>query len=86
MILQTVKSYEELEERMQQTIQKTALMVLREALEKIDEKLAAQRNKEKEKLTGTRSWTIITIFGELEYRRRLYKDKETGETRFLLAG
>lgn len=84
MILQTVKSFEELEERIQQAIQKTALMVLREALEKIDEKLAAQRNKEKEKLIGTRSRTIVTIFGELEYRRRLYKDKETGGTRYLL--
>ena len=36
------------------------------------------------RLAGIRSRTILTLFGALKVKRRLYRDTETGKTVFLL--
>lgn len=82
--LRSAQKFEELEERMQRLVQRAALILLEEAFNQIDCKLCAQRDTKKLKAVGLRSRTIITSFGELSFKRRLYRDKDTGEYRFLL--
>ncbi|MGQ5710543.1 ISLre2 family transposase [Desulforudis sp. Tu-874] len=83
-ILRSVANVRELEERMQRLVQEAALRLFRAALEEIDGALAAQRDTKKYKSVGFRERTLITSFGELRLKRRLYLDTETGDYRFLL--
>ena len=82
--LRSVQKFEELEERMQRLVQRAALILLEEALNQIDRRLCAARDTKKLKVIGLRSRTVVTSFGELSFKRRLYRDTDTGEYRFLL--
>ncbi|MGC7880305.1 UPF0236 family transposase-like protein, partial [Desulforudis sp. 1190] len=66
---------------MQRLVQEAALRLFRAALEEIDGALAAQRDTKKYKSVGFRERTLITSFGELRLKRRLYLDTETGDYR-----
>lgn len=54
------------------------------ALEQIDTRLMNERDRSIWEVVGFRSKTAISTFGEFVYKRRLYRDKKTGETRFFL--
>jgi len=57
--------------------------LLEAILEAMDQELMAERE-ESLRLVGTRSRTILTLFGPLKIKRRLYRDTKTGKAVFLL--
>ena len=73
----------ELERGVQALTQQVAADLLGAILEAMDQELMAQRE-DSLRLVGTRSRTILTLFGALKIKRRLYRDTETGKTVFLL--
>lgn len=83
-VLKRANNLEEMEEQIQALVQKAAGMLLVEALQGIDSKLGGQRDTAELKNIGMRSRTIITCFGEITYRRRLYQNTKTKEYHFLL--
>ncbi|MEW6572818.1 MAG: UPF0236 family transposase-like protein [Bacillota bacterium] len=82
--LRSARRFEELEEKIQRLVHRAALILLEEALDQVDRRLCAARDVKRLKVIGLRSRTIVTSFGELSFKRRLYRDKDTGEYRFLL--
>lgn len=83
-VLRSAQNFEALEVKVQQLIQRAALTLLKEALNQIDRTLCAERDTQELKVIGFRSRTIVTSFGELGFKRRLYLDQRTGEYQFLL--
>lgn len=83
-VLKSVNNLEELEGQIQVLVQKAAGMLLVEALQEIDKKLGSQRDSAELKNIGMRLRTIITGFGEITYRRRLYQNTKTKKYHFLL--
>jgi len=81
--LNTCNDFYSLEEKIAIVVREASCMVLKEVLERLDDRLLACRD---ENLEGWRmkERKITSSFGELEIRRRLYRDKRTGEARFLL--
>lgn len=73
----------ELERGVQYLTQQVAGELLAVMLEAMDETLMAQR-KDSLRLIGTRSRTILTLFGALTIKRRLYRETESGQSVFLL--
>ena len=65
-----------------------ALLIVRETLpeilEAIDEYLAATRDKSRYEVAEIEERTIDTLVGPVKFRRRSYKDRQTGERVFLL--
>jgi hypothetical protein len=82
-LIRTSRSIDELEERVQRLVQQAAGKLLVGALEHIDLQLSSQRDPVL-KNVGRRSRTLVTSFGEITFRRRLYRNRETGTYRFLL--
>ena len=58
------------------------LLVL--ACEQLDEQAWKQRNRGELREVGRRTRTVLTWFGEVRLSRRYYRDRQTGERRFLL--
>ncbi|MEW6182619.1 MAG: ISLre2 family transposase [Bacillota bacterium] len=83
-VVGSVSSFEELEERVQGLVQRVSLMIMAEVLEEIDKKLLAERDQKTLENVGLRKRSIVTSFGELSFRRRLYRETKTQECRFLL--
>jgi len=73
----------ELEEEVGNLVRTCASQVLQGVLEGLDERLMAARDRSLEE-EGLRSRRIVSTFGELTVWRRLYRDRNTGEWRFLL--
>lgn len=73
----------DLEEQMGALVRECSTSLLKETLENIDDELLAGKA-DSLCVEGFRKRTLLSTFGELELRRRLYKDKNTGERRFLL--
>jgi hypothetical protein len=73
----------ELERAVQSLTQQAAGILLEAALEEIDQELMAERE-ESLRLVGTRTRKMLTTFGPLKIKRRLYRDTKTGKTVFLL--
>lgn len=77
------RSMLELEQAIQVLTQQVAGTLLEAALEEIDRGLMAERE-ESLRLVGTRTRKMLTTFGPLKIKRRLYRDTKTGKTVFLL--
>jgi len=58
--------------------------VLEHILEVKDKQLAEGRDKAQWELVNCKPRTVVTTVGEITFRRRYYKNKRTGERRFLL--
>jgi hypothetical protein len=82
-LVSTSNSLWELEQGMQALTQQVAGKLMEGVLEAMDERLMAERE-ETLRVVGTRSRTILTLFGPLKLKRRLYRDSRTGKTVFLL--
>jgi len=81
--LKSAKDFGELEDKVRALSQRVACMLLEMALVDIDDRLMRERDKGLEVVVG-RPRRIVTTFGELTVRRRLYRRKGTGEPVFLL--
>lgn len=82
-ILNSAPSMDTLEERTQCLIQEAGGRLMVEALAQADKKLGGERDPLL-KAVGFRSRTLITCFGEITIRRRLYRHQKTNESHFLL--
>jgi hypothetical protein len=74
----TVKNYSDLVETIDRSVRQQALDMMGYVLEQAD--MAFRRGTDRTQryyVTNTRSRTIITIFGDLEYRRTEYVDRNT---------
>jgi len=81
-VLKEAEDFTQLEERVHSLTQGAAGKLLTYALEEIDQRLLAQKEKGLE-VVGSRERTLVTSVGELRIRRRMYRDK-SGEYTFLL--
>lgn len=82
-ILRSFQNVSDLEERLQRLIQQAGSRIFSEALVHIDKELSSTRDPAL-KSVGLRKRTLVTSFGEITIKRRLYRDRETGECHFLL--
>lgn len=73
----------ELEERVGSVVRDCTAQILEGTLESLDDGLLTTKPEELA-VEGFRSRAMVSTYGELKIRRRLYKDKSTGERRFLL--
>lgn len=78
------KDFYELEKGIHELCQKVSNQIFTWALEQLDTRLMNERDRSTWKVVGFRDKTAISTFGEFLYKRRLYKNKKTGETRFFL--
>lgn len=81
-LLKEVKDFTQLEEGAHSLTQGAAGKLLTFALEEIDQRLLAKKDKGL-KVVGSRERTVVTSVGELKIRRRMYRDR-SGEYVFLL--
>ncbi len=81
--IQGFSGFYELEEEIGSLVRECAAQVFAGVMESLDDWLLATRRENLE-VEGLRTKALVTTFGELGLRRRLYKDKTTGEWRFLL--
>lgn len=73
-------SFNEIEKNIFKMACETAQKFTKELLERIDDELAEQRDHRKFRDKGKRKTTIKTVFGEVEYSRRVYQSKsESGK-------
>ena len=78
------KSMEELEEKIQRLVQKITGQLLEWSLNEMDARLAKDMDPGKYENKGIRSRTLVTTVGEIEIKRRYYRELETGRNCFLL--
>ncbi len=83
-IINESKDFYELEKGVYGLCQKVCNQIFVWVLEQMDARLMNQRDLETWEVIGFRKKDAISSFGEFTYRRRLYRNKKTGETRFLL--
>ncbi len=83
-IISESKDFYELEKGVYELCQKVCNQIFVWALEQMDTRLMNERDRETWEVVGFRKKDAISTFGEFTYRRRLYRNKKTGETRFLL--
>lgn len=83
-VLVAAGSMAELEEKIQRLVQKTAGQLLEWSLNEIDARLAKDQEPGKYENKGIRIRTLITTVGEIEIKRRYYREIETGRYCFLL--
>lgn len=77
-------AFNEIERLIFEAVCKAATDATRQILEKIDAELARTRDKKLLRDKGRRKTTVKTIYGEVEYRRHIYKNTRTGEIIYLL--
>ncbi|SIS99387.1 Uncharacterised protein family (UPF0236) [Alicyclobacillus vulcanalis] len=65
------------------TVRGTANELLQLLLEGMDRKLQEERDKTRWALIHRKARTLVTTVGEITIWRRYYRDKQTGERRFL---
>ncbi|NHM26889.1 ISLre2 family transposase [Desulfofundulus sp. TPOSR] len=78
------KDFYELEKGIHELCQKVCNQIFTWALEQLDTRLMNERDRSTWRVVGFREKTAISTFGEFPYKRRLYKNKKTGETSFFL--
>jgi len=78
------KDFYELEKGVHELCQEVCNQIFTWALEKIDTRLMNERDRSIWEVVGFRAKTAISTFGEFLLKRRLYRNKKTGETKFLL--
>jgi hypothetical protein len=69
-----VGDFTQLEEKLHRLTQQAGGMLLTFALEELDRRLLAQRDRAL-KVIGFRERTLITAVGEIKIKRRLYRDE-----------
>jgi len=77
-------SFKDLELEIFRKVQATFIEVMQEVLKGLDELVFEMRNKGRYIVKGIRKGNISTLFGDIEYCRRYYFDKETGRYIHLL--
>ena len=83
-VLASAKSLEELEEKIQRLVQRITGQLLEWSLSEIDARLAKDVDPGKYENKCVRSRTLVTTVGEIEIKRRYYRELETGRNCFLL--
>lgn len=83
-LLTTSKDFKELEQGIFRIIQEMCIKILISSLRYIDDRLMEERDKKRLRFVNKKSRTLLTPFGEITIERRYYKDKKTGERKFLL--
>lgn len=78
------KDFYELEKGTYELCQKVCNQIFTWVLEQIDERLLRERDRGTWEVVGFRARTVVSTLGEFTYRRRLYRNKKTGETKFFL--
>jgi len=78
------KDFYELEKGIHELCQTACNQIFTWALEQIDTRLMDERDRSTWEVVGFRTKTAISTFGEFLFKRRLYRNKKTGETRFFL--
>jgi len=73
--LKEAEDFSQLEEQVHKLSQRAAGQLFVEALEEIDQRLLAQKESGFE-VVGKRERTLLTSFGEITFKRRLYCDQE----------
>ncbi len=74
----------EFEEGIRQLVHSVSVQVYEWSLQRLDEKLMKDRDRQRWEVVGFRTRRLVTVMGEVTVRRRLYRDRDTGDTRFLL--
>ncbi len=77
-------AFAEMEHKIFEAACKAARAATKQILEKIDTDLAGNRDKKQLRDKGRRKTTVKTIYGEVEYKRHMYKNLATGETVYLV--
>lgn len=83
-LLTECQDFSKLEEELQKLSLRVTSQVFAWVLEEIDARLMERRDRSTWEVVGFRERTIVTTFGEVTIKRRLYRNRETGETTFLL--
>jgi hypothetical protein len=77
-------SFRELELGLFQKLQAMFVSVMQDVLEELDRAVLRLRDKDRYEVKEVRSGCVPTLMGDVEYKRRYYLDKKTGEYVFLL--
>lgn len=83
-LLTECRDFAKLEEEVQKLSSKVSSQVFAWVLEEIDARLMEQRDWSTWEVVGFRERTLVTTFGEVTIKRRFYRNKKTGETKFFL--
>ena len=75
-------NFNELEKKIYKFVCKLGCNLIKEIIEKYDEKLRDARDKKKFRNRGLRGDTVKTVMGEIEYKRTIYEYNENEETKF----
>lgn len=78
------KDFYELEKGIHELCQAVCNQIFTWALEQIDTRLMNERDRNTWEVVGFRAKTAVSTFGEFLFKRRLYRNKKTGETKFFL--
>lgn len=77
-------TFDTLENAVHETGDQIKGLVIERTLRDIDEQVAKDRPRGQLENRGKRGKYFLTRFGDIRYKRRRYKDKETGKPRYLL--
>jgi len=83
-VLHGKDSFKGIEEELLKILRRKFKELLTEVFEEFDEYLMETRDKERLKVKGIRKRTIVTVFGELTFKRRYYYDSKLDEYRYIL--
>jgi len=83
-LLGSCRDFRDLEIGIYRLVQEAARKMLEIALKRMDERLLLERDRGRLEVVHTRTRKVLTAFGEIEVKRRYYRDRETGEGKFLL--
>jgi hypothetical protein len=83
-LLSSAEDFADVEKGIFRLVQEATLRLMCAFLGELDEQLMRERDVNRLKMVHSKSRQIWTPFGALQFKRRYYKDRETGEGRFLL--
>jgi len=82
--LHEAPDFQALEEQVVRCSQEAARRLLGMALEELDRALMERRDRSRLECVGMRRKSLLTWVGEISLQRRYYRDRQSGEGRFLL--
>jgi hypothetical protein len=74
----------EMEQIVWRELQETFSSVMGSLLEDLDKQIAEERDKQRYHLKDNRSFSMDSLFGEINENRSYYRDRKTGEYVYLL--
>lgn len=83
-LLSSAEDFADVEKGIFKLVQEATLRLMRAFLGQLDERLMQERDARRLKAVHTKPRQVWTPFGALQFERRYYKDRKTGEGRFLL--